>query len=677
MKKFFLLLIIILMPFIASAQTVEVDTDVNNCIDVTFGGTNANSAAGARTNLGVVIGTDVLAPAGSGASLTDIPLDSDFGSNGIMERTGAGTYGIATEGADYYAPGGTDVAVADGGTGASTAADAKTNLLIDTATTFAFTTEGDITDPITSNVVLLDGDDDSDSDTIDLQDGTSAGQRVTFIAYADIDSNDTVTISMGDTTATFSTPIVFTDLGQMVTLVWDGTSWNMPSGSSGVYSPARYNVVDYGATPNDASDDDSTAITAAITAASADFGATVYFPSGVYHISNPIVAAGSGTLIVNLVGESPYSSRIYTTANITMLDMQVDTAHIIYSSVRNLAFVAPVSGTRTSSVGIEVSSGGGTTTNFFNCNLFENLIFSGTYIGIYVTKDSYGPSYPGEMLMGYNKFTHLTFNNSSNPLPSGNNHAYCIRYLNGPGVGHTYDNNFYQFDTAGISWGCNHSPGNVAGDMIISNSHFCSYSPAYSGTGIFGSASCVYKNNINITGCQFDGGVDAAVNLDGYNNVNMYGVTYGGGTPAERTTNIFTNQQLLDGQFAFSSTSTWGNYDTSIATGATEDVFEMILNTDYKGVYVELIATGLVKGVGVAITKATYFVTRASTGVIELTQLECAYSGQSTAKITPSTTIVGNTITFSVTVNSTSNYSTINSFLKIVGGYHTTTIHNL
>jgi len=37
-------------------------------------------------------------------TLSAIPLDSDFGSNGLMERTAAGTYGIATDGTDYLSP---------------------------------------------------------------------------------------------------------------------------------------------------------------------------------------------------------------------------------------------------------------------------------------------------------------------------------------------------------------------------------------------------------------------------------------------------------------------------------------------------------------------------------------------------------------------------------------------
>jgi hypothetical protein len=76
---------------------------------VADGGTGASTASGARTNLGLVIGTDVLAPNGSAASLTSFPT---------LNQNTTGTAANVT---------GT-VAVANGGTGATTASGARTNL---------------------------------------------------------------------------------------------------------------------------------------------------------------------------------------------------------------------------------------------------------------------------------------------------------------------------------------------------------------------------------------------------------------------------------------------------------------------------------------------------------------------------------------------------------------------
>jgi hypothetical protein len=73
------------------------------------GGTGASTASGARTNLGLVIGTDVLAPTGSAASLTGFPT---FNQN----TTGTASNVTGT------------VAVANGGTGGTTTATARTNL---------------------------------------------------------------------------------------------------------------------------------------------------------------------------------------------------------------------------------------------------------------------------------------------------------------------------------------------------------------------------------------------------------------------------------------------------------------------------------------------------------------------------------------------------------------------
>ena len=108
-------------------------------IAVADGGTGSSTSSGARTNLGVAIGSDVQAydadlTALGGLAKTDGNFIVGNGSTWVAEsgstaRTSLGLGSLATANTinnDNWS--GTDLAVANGGTGASNAADARTNL---------------------------------------------------------------------------------------------------------------------------------------------------------------------------------------------------------------------------------------------------------------------------------------------------------------------------------------------------------------------------------------------------------------------------------------------------------------------------------------------------------------------------------------------------------------------
>ena len=105
--KFSILLIILLFSVGIGYTALDIDTDGNQATDIEYGGTNGKTASEARTNLGLEIGTDVLAPDGDGSALTGITVtetDPVVGAvNGIVKADGAGNISAATAGTDYIA----------------------------------------------------------------------------------------------------------------------------------------------------------------------------------------------------------------------------------------------------------------------------------------------------------------------------------------------------------------------------------------------------------------------------------------------------------------------------------------------------------------------------------------------------------------------------------------------
>ena len=224
---------------------------------VADGGTGASTAANARTNLGLAIGTDVQAyDAGlqSISSLTTVPdqylytTAADVYTPGTItaagrallddvdaatQRTTLGLGSIATQAASNVSITGgsvtgiTDLAIADGGTGASTAANARTNLGLGTLATQSGTFSGTSSGTNTGDqTIALTGD----------VTGTGTGTFAATIA------NDAVTgAKLADSSATVVSGNAPSGVGAFTgqqwintntgfTYIWDGSLWQRTAG---------------------------------------------------------------------------------------------------------------------------------------------------------------------------------------------------------------------------------------------------------------------------------------------------------------------------------------------------------------------------------------------------------------------------------------------------------------
>lgn len=195
-----------------------------------MGAPTGGPASGDKINLVDVSDTSENAAGSSRVdTIANIVTKAHGLSDGLVE-VASGTMGTATAGTDYYAPGSTDVAVADGGTGASTASGARTNLGVAIGTDVqAYDAHLDdlaAISPAQGDIIYFDG-----TDWVSLAAGTSghflktngAAANPAWAASSGQTTFDAIVASSGGTHTTLGAAIAAASAGWRI-LVLDNTT---------------------------------------------------------------------------------------------------------------------------------------------------------------------------------------------------------------------------------------------------------------------------------------------------------------------------------------------------------------------------------------------------------------------------------------------------------------------
>ena len=200
-------------------------------VAVVDGGTGAGSAAQAQVNLGLAIGTDVQAYSGILENTTASFTTTKNAKLSLIEDLADVTNSTNISAAGGYIQGGVDVAISDGGTGASTQLQAIRNLGFPyngiAGTTFTTSTAYSVLG--TDRIILVDDDVAGQVVNIELI-STAIGDGFEVIVKK-LGSSHPVTIATDNSNQTIdgNLTLSITDKNQAVRLVSDGSNWRVLS----------------------------------------------------------------------------------------------------------------------------------------------------------------------------------------------------------------------------------------------------------------------------------------------------------------------------------------------------------------------------------------------------------------------------------------------------------------
>ncbi|WP_353861289.1 glycosyl hydrolase family 28-related protein [Azospirillum formosense] len=409
-------------------------------------------------------------------------------------------------------------------------------------------------------------------------------------------------------------------------------------------------VIDAGAVC-DGSTDDTAAIQRLIDDAAA--GAAIRLPArdirveGTLTIRRPLTIVGAGRAATRIIKGRANSPLFKVVVDQTIEDFGMSDLSLIKDCLAGDEYIGGPA------VLVE-----GPSTTFFQWSRFENITAYGFHTFFRAAQA------PALTPFGYESPTAwLTFNNIVlRPWTKHTVHGW--QFTQGSGTGNSFSR--ISGVVSGAFW---RYEGNacVVGDVLISSSHLAGTGEGLGSVAISIGPNTVYRQRVAVDNIQIDAGLDRVFGFDAtgsipYSNMRLVGCNVGGGAevdlPPSRSMEV-ADQEVSDWRAGIV-------YPVLPGGGPITKPLFQITMAAWTATLVEIVATGLVAGVGPSIT-VKRFALRASSSAITITALtnEEQPAGAITVAASASGGVVSFTATMGITAASTSD---LEAQIRATGG---------